>query len=232
MLPTSVLGSSARHSTSIITSTPESSAMTARNLARLGHCNTAISSHSNARAYHSKPLRAQALGSRDADEAEGKTIQRGSAAGPLRVLTPLREASAALANTLQELASTSGLISDPSKVNLRDVRRPVDADMEICRNNLVDVVGRRHPLLRAAADQIFSAGGKRIRPLIVLLVARATFPISELPDITERHRRLAEITEMIHTASLVHDDVLDECDIRRGEKKSQNFAFFCRLDCV
>lgn len=35
-------------------------------------------------------------------------------------------------------------------------------------------------------------------------------------DLTERHRRLAEITEMIHTASLVHDDVLDDCAIRRG----------------
>lgn len=35
-------------------------------------------------------------------------------------------------------------------------------------------------------------------------------------ELTEKHRRLAEITEMIHTASLVHDDVLDECDIRRG----------------
>lgn len=35
-------------------------------------------------------------------------------------------------------------------------------------------------------------------------------------DITPRHRRLAEITEMIHTASLVHDDVVDEADMRRG----------------
>jgi all-trans-nonaprenyl-diphosphate synthase len=35
-------------------------------------------------------------------------------------------------------------------------------------------------------------------------------------DITQRHRRLAEITEMIHTASLVHDDVVDESDVRRG----------------
>lgn len=37
-------------------------------------------------------------------------------------------------------------------------------------------------------------------------------------DLNERHRRLAEITEMIHTASLVHDDVLDDCSIRRGER--------------
>jgi geranylgeranyl pyrophosphate synthase len=35
-------------------------------------------------------------------------------------------------------------------------------------------------------------------------------------DITDKQRRLAEITEMIHTASLVHDDVLDDCDTRRG----------------
>ena len=33
---------------------------------------------------------------------------------------------------------------------------------------------------------------------------------------TPRHRKLAEITEMIHTASLVHDDVLDDTDLRRG----------------
>merc|ERR1719482_590939 len=38
----------------------------------------------------------------------------------------------------------------------------------------------------------------------------------DMDDITERQRRLAEITEMIHTASLVHDDVLDDCDTRRG----------------
>jgi all-trans-nonaprenyl-diphosphate synthase len=186
----------------------------------LGHCSTSAPSHSgfNARTHQSIVVRAQALGSRDGDEAETKSVQRGSAAGPLRVFTPLREASAALASTLQGMATTSGLLSDPNKVNLKDIRRPVDRDMEICRENLVDVVGRRHPLLRAAADQIFSAGGKRIRPLIVLLVARATYPVTGLADINDRHRRLAEITEMIHTASLVHDDVLDECDIRRGKK--------------
>lgn len=174
------------------------------------------------RLRHVRPTRAQALGSFDSEEAENKGVQRGSMAAPLRVLAPLREASAALANTLQEIASTSGFLPDPTKVALKDIRGPVDADMEVCRRNLVDVVGRRHPLLRAAADQIFSAGGKRLRPLIVLLVARATFPMTGLSDITERHRRLAEITEMIHTASLVHDDVLDECDIRRGQKTVNN----------
>lgn len=219
MLSSGVLGSSTRPSFPLSFLTPDSNNMVPRHLARLGHCTSCGPSHSaqNAKTNHARAVRAQALGSWDSDDADSKRIQRGSVAGPLRVLTPLREASAALANTLQEIATTSGLISDPTKVNLKDIRRPVDSDMEVCRQNLVDVVGRRHPLLRAAADQIFSAGGKRIRPLIVLLVARATFPVTGMTDITERHRRLAEITEMIHTASLVHDDVLDECDIRRGK---------------
>ena len=55
-----------------------------------------------------------------------------------------------------------------------------------------------------------------MRPVLVFLVARATAQLMDLPDITDRQRRLAEITEMIHTASLVHDDVLDDCDTRRG----------------
>ena len=41
-------------------------------------------------------------------------------------------------------------------------------------------------------------------------------PASLRSDLTTEQRRLAEITEMIHTASLVHDDVLDECSVRRG----------------
>jgi all-trans-nonaprenyl-diphosphate synthase len=89
---------------------------------------------------------------------------------------------------------------------------PVDADLGILANNLKQLIGAKHPILSAAAEHLFGAGGKRLRPAIVLLVARGTMLDQ---DITPRHRRLAEITEMIHTASLVHDDVLDESDTRR-----------------
>ena len=90
---------------------------------------------------------------------------------------------------------------------------PVEADLCVLTENLKQLIGARHPILYAAAEHLFGARGKRIRPAIVFLVARATMPNQ---GITERHRRLAEITEMIHTASLVHDDVVDESDMRRG----------------
>ena len=89
---------------------------------------------------------------------------------------------------------------------------PVEKDLSILIDNLTSLVEAQHPILGAAAEHLFTAGGKRIRPAIVLLVSRATMREKE---ITSRHRRLAEITEMIHTASLVHDDVVDEAQLRR-----------------
>jgi all-trans-nonaprenyl-diphosphate synthase len=90
---------------------------------------------------------------------------------------------------------------------------PVEADLCLLADNLKQLVGTRHPILYAAAEHLFGAGGKRIRPAIVLLLARATTAEQDIPP---KHLRLAEITEMIHTASLVHDDVVDESVIRRG----------------
>ncbi|KAF1880990.1 hypothetical protein Lal_00023020 [Lupinus albus] len=80
------------------------------------------------------------------------------------------------------------------------------------------IVGAENPVLMSAAEQIFSAGGKRMRPALVFLVSRATAELLGLNELTAKHRRLAEIIEMIHTASLIHDDVLDESDLRRGRE--------------
>lgn len=90
---------------------------------------------------------------------------------------------------------------------------PVEADLNALTENLKSLIGARHPILYAAAEYLFGTKGKRVRPAIVFLVSRATMLDQE---ITLRHRRLAEITEMIHTASLVHDDVVDESELRRG----------------
>lgn len=90
---------------------------------------------------------------------------------------------------------------------------PVESDLVLLNNNLKSLIGAKHPILSAAAEYLFGAGGKQIRPAIVLLLAKATLPEE---GISPKHRRLAEITEMIHTASLVHDDVVDEAALRRG----------------
>ena len=89
-------------------------------------------------------------------------------------------------------------------------------------------VGGKHPLLMAAAEQIFGAGGKKVRPTLCLLVSRSTAHMMGLDDIRPEQRRLAEITEMIHVASLVHDDVLDETKMRRG-KSTVNDMYGSRI---
>ena len=94
-----------------------------------------------------------------------------------------------------------------------ELLQPVEVDLETLLSDLRHLIGAGHPILQAAAEHLFSAGGKRLRPGIVLLISRALSPAGELGA---RHRRLAEITEMIHTASLVHDDVVDEAATRRG----------------
>ena len=94
-----------------------------------------------------------------------------------------------------------------------ELLQPVEKDLENLVLELKNLIGAGHPILQAAAEHLFSAGGKRLRPGIVLLISKAIALDSSL---STKHKRLAEITEMIHTASLVHDDVVDESSIRRG----------------
>lgn len=95
----------------------------------------------------------------------------------------------------------------------RNIFSYIDKELSAVDQNLKAMIGAKHPVLYAAAEHLFYAGGKRIRPAIVILVGYAT---SSTKFISKEHYRLAEITELIHTASLVHDDIVDECEIRRG----------------
>jgi len=67
-------------------------------------------------------------------------------------------------------------------------------------------------LINQIGEHIISAGGKRLRPMLVLLAARA------LGYQGEAHIQAASIIEFIHTSTLLHDDVVDESDLRRGRK--------------
>ncbi|MBC7545004.1 MAG: polyprenyl synthetase family protein [Candidatus Sericytochromatia bacterium] len=70
--------------------------------------------------------------------------------------------------------------------------------------------GQYEPLLLEAGGHLFKAGGKRMRPILVLLWGRA------LGGIRPGHEILAGALEILHTATLVHDDVIDRAELRRG----------------
>jgi geranylgeranyl pyrophosphate synthase len=103
-----------------------------------------------------------------------------------------------------------------------------------------EILGVDHPVLSKVSQYFFGteATGKKIRPAMLLLMSQAinTHVSSTAGTITEnslhlinmKQRRLAEITEMIHTASLLHDDVIDVADTRRG-LPSVNSAFGNKL---
>ena len=66
------------------------------------------------------------------------------------------------------------------------------------------------PLIRKVGEYVLSSGGKRIRPALLLLAAK-------ILDYTgDRHVPLASVVEFIHTATLLHDDVVDSANLRRG----------------
>jgi octaprenyl-diphosphate synthase len=67
-------------------------------------------------------------------------------------------------------------------------------------------------LIRQVAEYIIASGGKRLRPALVLLAAGATGYRGT------HHHELAAVVEFIHTATLLHDDVVDESEMRRGNK--------------
>jgi len=67
-------------------------------------------------------------------------------------------------------------------------------------------------LINQIAGHIISAGGKRLRPMLVVLAGQATGVVSAA------HHQLAAIIEFIHTSSLIHDDVVDESALRRGRR--------------
>ena len=97
--------------------------------------------------------------------------------------------------------------------SVTELLEPVEIDLQHLLSDLRSLIGAGHPILQAAAEHLFSAGGKKLRPGIVLLISKA---LSNNNDLSDRHKRLAQITEMIHTASLVHDDVVDNASTRRG----------------
>jgi octaprenyl-diphosphate synthase len=86
---------------------------------------------------------------------------------------------------------------------------PIQNDLEAVEQLLAQTIGSRRACLTPIIGHLENYRGKRLRPALLLLTARACGRVT--PD----HRTLGAVVEMIHTATLVHDDVLDEADVRR-----------------
>ncbi|CAN6342569.1 unnamed protein product [Urochloa humidicola] len=145
----------------------------------------------------------------------GWAAARRRAPGVCFVVSPSQPGLAAIEVPAATIPNTTAIPERTSVSSLLDV---VSDDLLKLNNNLKSLVGAENPVLVSAAEQIFGAGGKRLRPALVFLVSRATAELAGLSELTTEHQRLAEIIEMIHTASLIHDDVIDDSGMRRGKE--------------
>jgi heptaprenyl diphosphate synthase len=87
----------------------------------------------------------------------------------------------------------------------------LNADLDLIEQELEKTVSSTEPLLSEAGLHLLQAGGKRIRPVFVLL--SAMFGEYDIDKV----KKVAIALEIIHMASLVHDDVIDDAELRRGK---------------
>jgi octaprenyl-diphosphate synthase len=97
-------------------------------------------------------------------------------------------------------------------LSLESLYAPIAADMRAVDGVIRERLHSEVVLIRQVAEYIIGAGGKRLRPALVLFSAGA------LGYRGSHHRELAAVVEFIHTATLLHDDVVDESDLRRGNR--------------
>ena len=101
-------------------------------------------------------------------------------------------------------------------VDIKPILALVEADMQVVNRTIADNLSSQIALINQLGGYIVQAGGKRLRPVALLLAAKAC-----VPEQTAAHQQqtlLAAIIEFIHTATLLHDDVVDESQMRRGHE--------------
>ena len=95
--------------------------------------------------------------------------------------------------------------------NFEDIQNLIRSDIQQTDQVLIDHLSSDVALINQMSQYIIGAGGKRLRPLLLLLSARATNYQGD------HHHLMAVVIELIHTATLLHDDIVDESNTRRGK---------------
>jgi len=110
------------------------------------------------------------------------------------------------------LSTTAAHPARSSIAGFSDVQALASADMQAVNTLIRSRLASDVVLINQVAEHIIGGGGKRLRPLLHLVAARAAGYRGR------DHIELAAVIEFIHTATLLHDDVVDESDLRRGRK--------------
>lgn len=103
------------------------------------------------------------------------------------------------------------------KIVISEFRNLVHKDFEAMNQLIQTKLSSNVELIAQISHHIINSGGKRLRPLLVLLTTGACEPLGGTP-ILGHHISLAAIIEFLHTATLLHDDVVDTSTQRRGKK--------------
>jgi octaprenyl-diphosphate synthase len=97
-------------------------------------------------------------------------------------------------------------------MSLTSIRTLLQNDLELTDQFIISQLESNIPMVKDVIQYILTCGGKRIRPMVLLLSARALTPNNH------KHIDLAAVIELIHTATLLHDDVVDRSTLRRGHQ--------------
>lgn len=95
-------------------------------------------------------------------------------------------------------------------MSLEAIKKPINAELDVFEERFRDAMRSNVPLLDKITWYIVQRKGKQVRPMLVLLSARLFAPINE------GSYTAASLVELLHTATLVHDDVVDDSNERRG----------------
>ncbi len=103
-------------------------------------------------------------------------------------------------------------VTSQGAFTLDDLKALTDADMQRVNQVISDNLASDVVLINQLSQHIILSGGKRLRPMLVMLAARACDYAGDDDAL------LAAVVEFIHTATLLHDDVVDDSDMRRGQQ--------------
>ncbi|HEY5279849.1 MAG TPA: polyprenyl synthetase family protein, partial [Pseudolabrys sp.] len=100
---------------------------------------------------------------------------------------------------------------NPRSATLNRLLDLVAADMERVNTAIIARTGSEVAMIPEVANHLISSGGKRLRPMLTIAMAKLAGYSGD------GHIKLAAAVEFMHTATLLHDDVVDESDLRRGK---------------